>query len=264
MTAPAPHGPYETIKVGVDARGVATVTLDRPDKHNAMDAGMIADLSDVATRLGNDPLVRVVVLAAAGRTFCAGGDLGWMRAQAGQDRDTKIAEARTLADMLAAWNALPKPVVARVQGPAYGGGIGLMAVSDIVVAIDGIRFGLTETRLGLIPATIGPFVVRRMGEGHARRVFLTGKPFDTAFAQRCGLVSEVCAPEALDELVEAECVAALACAPGAVAAAKALCLSLGGDPVAGHIERTVEALADRWETDEAGERIAAFFARAGG
>ncbi|MGX1305686.1 methylglutaconyl-CoA hydratase [Amorphus suaedae] len=264
MTETRPDGPYETIKVGVDARGVATVTLDRADKHNAMNAAMIADLSQVAARLGGDPLVRVVVLAAAGRTFCAGGDLGWMRAQAGQDRASQIAEARTLADMLAAWNALPKPVIARVQGPAYGGGIGLMAVSDIVVAAEGTRFGLTETRLGLIPATIGPFVVRRMGEGHARRVFLTAKPFDTVFAQRSGLVSEVCAPEALDETVEAECVAALACAPGAVAAAKALCLSLGGDPVAAHIERTVEALADRWETDEASERIAAFFARAGG
>jgi methylglutaconyl-CoA hydratase len=250
--------------VGVDARGVATVTLDRADKHNAMNAAMIADLSDVAARLGNDPLVRVVVLAASGRTFCAGGDLGWMRAQAGQDRATKIAEARTLADMLAAWNGLPKPVIARVQGPAYGGGIGLMAVSDIVVAVEGTRFGLTETRLGLIPATIGPFVVRRMGEGHARRVFFTAKPFGTEFALRAGLVSEVCASEDLDEMIEAECAAALACAPGAVAAAKALCLSLGGDAVDAHIERTVAALADRWETDEASERIAAFFARTGG
>lgn len=255
-------GEYETVRVGIDARGVATVTLDRPDKHNAMNAAMIAELTTLAERLGQDPEVRVVVLAAEGRSFCAGGDLGWMRDQAGKDRAGKIIEARSLADMLALWNALPRPVIARVHGPAYGGGLGLMAVSDIVIAAAGTRFALTETKLGLIPATIGPFVVRRMGEGFARRVFLTAKPFDADYATRTGLVSEVVAADALDPAVEAECEAALACAPGAMGAAKALCLRLGGSPVADHIEATVAALADRWESDEAEARIAAFFARA--
>ena len=252
---------YETIRVGTDSRGIATVTLARPDKHNAMNARMIRELTEAAARLAGEPGIRAVVLAADGRTFCAGGDLGWMREQAEKDRAGKMREARALADMLGAWNALPKPVIARVQGAAYGGGLGLMAVADIVVAAEDAKFALTETRLGLVPATIGPFVVRKLGEAFARQVFFNAKPFGPEFGLRSGLVARVAADGELDKAVEDEAVAFLDCAPGAVADAKALCRKLAGPDPADMAETTAAALADRWETEEAQAGIAAFFAR---
>ncbi|WP_421858671.1 crotonase/enoyl-CoA hydratase family protein [Oricola sp.] len=252
---------YETILLDIDARGIATVTLNRPDKHNAMNAQMIRELDAVAAQLAGEETVRAVVLAGAGQSFCAGGDLNWMKAQAEQDRSGKIAEARALAGMLAAWNALPKPVVARVHGRAYGGGIGLIAVSDVAIAAEGLRFSLTETRLGLIPATIGPFVVSRMGAGFARQVFFSGATFDVDFGLRSGFLARACAPADLDAAVEMECSAILKCAPGAVADAKALCRTLARQPEGDVLTMTAEALADRWETSEAQDGIAAFFAR---
>ncbi|TCD14894.1 crotonase/enoyl-CoA hydratase family protein [Oricola cellulosilytica] len=252
---------YRTIALDIDRRGVAAVTLDRPDKHNAMDADMIGELTGAATSLGANTGVRAVVLAAAGKTFCAGGDLNWMKAQAKKDREGKIEEARALANMLTAWHSLPKPVIARVHGPAYGGGVGMISVSDIAVGVEGAKFGLTETRLGLIPATIGPFVVRRLGEGFARQIFFNAKTFDTNFALRSGLLTRVCAPEDLDAAIEEEAAAFLQCAPGAVADAKALCRRLGGEDLGSLVDLTVAALADRWETAEANDGIAAFFAK---
>lgn len=251
----------ETIRVEEDARGIATVTLARPDKHNAMNAQMIAELNGAAHVLGDDDSVRAIVLAADGPTFCAGGDLNWMREQADKDRAGKMSEARALADMLGAWNTLPKPVIARVQGAAYGGGIGLISVADIAVAVRDAKFGLTETRLGLIPATIGPFVVRKLGEAFARQVFFNSRPFGTDFALRAGLIAHVATHDTLDEAVLQEALAFLECAPGAVADAKGLCRRLGGQDPLELADMTANALADRWETDEAQAGIAAFFAK---
>lgn len=250
--------PYNTIDLSQDARGIATLTLARPKKHNAMNAEMMAEITDATINLAGDDTVRAVILAGQGKSFCAGADLNWMRAQADQDRAGKIAEARVLANMLAALNALPKPLIGRIEGNAYGGGIGMMAVCDIVVALEGLRFALTETKLGLIPATIGPFVLRRMSETYARQVFFTAKPFSTDLALRSGLVSTVCAEVEMDAAIEAEIASILATAPGAVAAAKHLLNQMQGRSVEDDIELTVNALADRWETDEAGQRIAAF------
>ena len=248
---------FETILVETDADGIATVTLNRPDKHHAMNAAMIAELTEAAATLGADAGVRAVLLASTGPSFCAGGDLEWMRAQQEADRAGKIAEAGRLSAMLATLNALPKPLIARVQGNVYGGGVGLVAVSDIAIGAEGIKLALTETKLGLIPATIGPFVVRRMGEGMARQVFFSGNAFGPEFALRAGLLHEVCASEALDDRVRRQTAAVLKTAPRAVAAAKALCLTLGDDEVA-DIRTSIAALADRWESDEAQERIRAF------
>ena len=248
-----------TLEMRTDGRGVATVILNRPEKHNAMSAEMIAELHQTADRLGADTTVRAVVMTGAGRSFCAGGDLGWMRAQMEADGPTRAREARLLADMLGAWNRCPKPVIARVQGNAFGGGVGLMSVCDTVVAVEGAKFGFTETRLGLIPATIGPYVIARMGEGAARRVFMSARLFDAAEASRLGLVSQVVGEDSLDSAVEAEVRPYLACAPGAVAAAKALALELGAAPDTAAIDASVEALVARWEGDEAAEGIAAFF-----
>ncbi|AQZ49877.1 enoyl-CoA hydratase-related protein [Martelella mediterranea] len=251
---------FETISLSVDERQVATVTLARPDKHNAMNATMIAELAEVAADLAERSDIRVVVLAAEGRTFCAGGDLNWMRAQREKDRAGKIAEAMTLARMLKLWNDLPKPVIARVEGSAYGGGLGLIAVSDIVVAAENARFALTETRLGLIPATIGPFVVRKFGEAFARQVFFSARPFGADFMHRAGAVARVCPAGDVEAAVAEEVDACLQCAPGAVAAAKSLCLSISGMDPSEAMTFSAEALADRWETDEAKAGIAAFFA----
>jgi methylglutaconyl-CoA hydratase len=250
---------YNTIEVSTDARGIATLTLARPEKHNAMNSQMMTEITAATQVLAADDKVRAVVLAAHGKSFCAGADLNWMRAQAVQDRAGKIAEARVLANMLAGLNALPKPLIARVEGNAYGGGIGLMAVCDIVVAVNTTRFALTETKLGLIPATIGPFVLRRMSETYARQVFFTAKPFDTELALRAGLVSAICAADEMDACIEAEIKPILQTAPGAVAEAKALLQQMQGRNVENDIEMTVNALANRWETDEAQQRIAAFF-----
>lgn len=249
----------ETLELAVDGRGVATVTLNRPEKHNAMSAKMIAELHDVATRLGEDAAVRVVVLTGAGRSFCAGGDLGWMRDQMAADTATRRREAAALAHMLGAWNSCPKPVIGRVQGNAFGGGVGLMSVCDVVVAVDSARFGLTETKLGLIPATIGPYVLARMGEGPARRVFMSARLFTAAEAQALGLAARVVPADGLDAAVEAEVTPYLACAPGAVAEAKALALTLGGAPDAQTVEMSIDALMRRWDGAEAEEGISAFF-----
>jgi methylglutaconyl-CoA hydratase len=249
------------LKIETDARGVATLTLNRPEKHNALDAELIAALSRAAGRLGRDPGVRAVVLTGAGESFCAGADLTWMKAQVAADGPTRAREAKALAQMLDALNTLPKPLIARVNGQAYGGGIGLISVADVAVGADGARFGLTETRLGLIPATIGPYVVARMGEAMARRVFFSARLFGATEAVGLGLLARAVPVEALDAEVEAEVEPYLACAPGAVAEAKALVRLLGGRIDEAAVAATIEALVRRWESPEAAEGISAFFGR---
>lgn len=243
----------------IDARGVATLTLNRPDKRNSLDAALIAALDAAVARLGGDPDVRVVVLTGAGDSFCAGGDLDWMRAQFDAGRADRIAEALKLAHMLRALNTLPKPLIGRAQGQAYGGGIGLMAVCDVAVTVTGAQFGLTETRLGLIPATIGPYVLARIGEGAARRVMLSGRRFDAVEAQALGLVARAVAPDALDAAIEAEVAPFLSAAPGAIARAKRLARGLGPVIDDATITATAQALADAWEDPEAREGLSAFF-----
>ena len=252
---------FETLTLQVDARGVAVLTLNRGETHNALNAPMISELSQAAAQLAADPAVRIVVLTGAGRSFCAGGDLGWMRAQMDATADQRAAEARKLAGMLGALNDLPKPLIGRLQGQAFGGGIGLACVCDVAVGVRGARFGLTETRLGLIPATIGPYVLARMGEAMARRVFMSGRVFGAEEAVTLGVLARAVEPEALEDAVEAEVAPYLACAPGAVAAAKALARRLGPVIDAAVIDETVAALVAQWEGGDAREGIAAFFGK---
>lgn len=247
---------YETLTLETDPRGVTTVTLNRPDKRNALSGQLIADLTDCAAELAQDAS-RVVVLTGAGGHFCAGGDLNWMKAQIDADAATRATEAGKLAAMLGAWNTLPKPVIARIEGTAFGGGVGLACVCDVAVAHTGARFGLTETRLGLIPATIGPYVIARMGEGPARRVFMSSRVFGAPEARELGIVARVA--DDLDSAVEAEVAPYLACAPGAVAEAKALAIALGGGATQAQVEGSIKALITRWESEESAEGIAAFF-----
>ncbi|WP_037309415.1 crotonase/enoyl-CoA hydratase family protein [Ruegeria halocynthiae] len=250
---------FQTISVTTDARGVATLTLDRAEKHNAMSALMIAELTQAAAQLGADDTVRAVVLTGAGQTFCAGGDLGWMRDQMAADPDTRFVEARKLAEMLQALNTLPKPLIGALQGNAFGGGVGLASVCDVAIGVETLKMGLTETRLGLIPATIGPYVIARMGEARARRVFMSARLFDAGEAVGLGLLVRAVPASDLADAVEAEVLPYLSCAPGAVASAKGLVRTLGPRIDDAVIDQTIRALVNRWETDEAREGIDAFF-----
>lgn len=250
---------FETITVDCDARGIATLTLSRADRHNALSGQMMDELTAAAEALGKDAAVRAVVLTGAGKSFCAGGDLGWMQAQMAMDAETRRIEARRLAHMLGTLNTLPKPLVGALQGNAFGGGVGLACVCDVAVAVEGAKLGLTETRLGLIPATIGPYVLARMGEGRARRVFMSARIFDAAEAVTLGILARAVPVGALAEAVEAEVAPYLACAPGAVAAAKRLARRLGPTIGEAEIEMSISALVAQWETAEAAEGIAAFF-----
>ena len=249
----------ETLEIKTDKQGVATLWLDRADKHNAMSAQMIAELSQAAAALAQNELVRVVVLAARGKSFCAGGDLGWMRSQMDADPQTRAREATALARMLHALTTLPKPLLARAHGNAFGGGVGLLSVCDVAIGADSAVLGLTETRLGLIPATIGPYVSARMGEARARRVFMSGRRFAAAEAVDLGLLAQAVPTENLDAAVWNEIEPYLSCAPAAVARAKAFLRHLG--PVIDEtvIQHSIAELAACWAGDEAPEGIAAFF-----
>lgn len=250
---------FETIDLSTDARGVATLTLNRAEKHNAMSAQMLAELTQAAAQLAADDAVRVVVLTGAGKTFCAGGDLAWMQDQMAADAATRFVEARKLAEMLQALNTLPKPLIGALQGNAFGGGVGMASVCDVAIGVDTLKMGLTETRLGIIPATIGPYVISRMGEARARRVFMSARIFGAAEAVELGLLARAVPAEELAAAVEAEVVPYLSCAPGAVAAAKQLTRELGTQIDDAMIDRTIQALVTRWETEEAKDGIQAFF-----
>ncbi|MCT8161590.1 crotonase/enoyl-CoA hydratase family protein [Pseudoruegeria sp. SHC-113] len=249
---------YQTLSVATDARGVVSLTLNRPEARNALSAEMIGELTDFAHTIGAAPETRAVVLSGAGKVFCAGGDLGWMMDQIRADRATRMREARKLAEMLQALNEMPSPLIGRIHGGAFGGGVGMASVCDVAIAESGTKFGLTETRLGLIPATIGPYVIARMGEGKARRVFMSARLFGAEEAQALDLIAGHAAAEALDARIETEVAPYLEVAPGAVGAAKALARVLGPriDDVV--IDETITRLADTWETPEAREGIEAF------
>ena len=249
------------IDLSVDGRGVATLTLQRSEKHNALSRAMIDALQEATETIAANADIRVVVLVAEGTSFCAGGDLGWMQEQMAGDDAMKRDAARSLADMLGALNTLPQPVIGRVQGNAFGGGVGLACVCDIVIAADHAKFGLTETKLGLVPATIGPYVLARMGEAYARRVLMSSRIFNAQEATRLGVVALAVPAAELDAAVAVEVAAYLQCAPGAVAAAKAYARSLGPVIDESTIQRSIDALITQWSGNEAEEGISAFFAK---
>lgn len=211
-----------SVACSVDARGVATVTLDRAEKHNAFDDALIAALTEALIKLDRDPAVRVVVLTGAGASFSAGGDLAWMKRMAAYSVEQNLDDAEKLAELMAVLDTLGKPTIARVNGQAYGGGVGLIACCDIAVAVEGARFALTEVRLGLVPAVIAPYVLNAIGERQARRWFLTAEAFDAGRARELGLVHEVVAAAALDAKVGELVTALLAGGPAALGDAKEL------------------------------------------
>ncbi|HWX12653.1 MAG TPA: enoyl-CoA hydratase/isomerase family protein, partial [Trinickia sp.] len=218
---------YAMLEVEFSKR-VATVTLNRPEVRNAFNEAMIAELTDAFEQLAMREDVRAVVLAAKGAAFCAGADLNWMKKMASFSDEENRADARRLANMLAAIYRSSKPVIACVSGDAYAGGVGLIAASDVVVAVESTRFCLSEARLGLIAATIAPYVVRAIGERASRRYFTTAEQFDCATALRLGLVHEAVGADALDATVQRIAAALCANGPQAVRESKRLVQDVAG------------------------------------
>lgn len=241
------------------AAGVARVTLDRPEVRNAFNDALIAELASTFTSLGENAAVRCIVLAANGPAFCAGADLNWMRRMAGYSREENLADAGALAQMLQVLQGCPKPTVARVQGDVFAGGMGLVAACDIAVAVDSASFCLSEVKLGLIPATISPYVVRAMGARAAHRYFLTAERFTAAEALRIGFVHEVVAADALDAKVDDIARALCSAGPHALQACKRLLHDVAGQDIdTALVARTVRGIADIRASDEGREGVQAF------
>jgi methylglutaconyl-CoA hydratase len=206
----------------IDARGRATLTLSRPDKHNALDATVLNDLYDALRALATNDAVRVVVLTGAGASFCAGADIAHMRSMLHATEAQNIDDALVLARCLRLLDELPQPVIARVNGNAFGGGVGLVACADVAIAVESARFALTEVKLGIVPAAISPYVVTAIGNRNARRLFVTAAPFDANEARTLGLVHSTVAAERLDAAVAEQVELVLRASPAAVRAAKQL------------------------------------------
>ncbi|MDE2402053.1 MAG: enoyl-CoA hydratase/isomerase family protein [Burkholderiales bacterium] len=241
---------------------VVHVWLNRPELRNAFNDSTIAELTRTFGQLGADPGVRAIILGAHGPAFSAGGDLNWMRAMADYSWDENHADAARLADMLWTIARCPVPVIARVQGDCFGGGVGLVAACDMAVASDNAGFCLSEVKLGLIPATIGPYVVRAIGERAARRYFLTAERFSAAQAAALGLVHEVCTAEALDEVVDRLAQAIVANGPQAVRASKQLVADIAGHPITAQLrDQTARTIANIRASDEGRAGLQAFLSK---
>jgi len=247
-----------TLDIRIDGP-VARVYLNRPEVRNAFNDGVIAELTAAFTRLGADASLRAVVLGGHGKAFCAGADLSWMRAMAGYTWEQNRADAQALADMLWTLYRCPLPVVGRIHGDCYAGGVGLAAVCDVLVAADGVQFCLSEARLGLLPATIGPYVVKALGEQASRRWFVTAERFDAARARALGFVHECVAPEALDATVDAIVATLVANGPAAVQACKRLVQDLAQRPLDAALrDDTARRIADIRASAEGREGIQSF------
>lgn len=251
---------YDLIKLDVTRAGVAVVTLNRPDVHNAFNAELIAELTDVFTMIADQPGIRMMILRGEGKSFSAGADLEWMKLAALKTREDNETDAENLAEMLQRLYEMPQMTLALVQGAAMGGGAGLVAACDVAIAMAGTQFRFSEVRLGLTPATISPFVIEAIGPRWARALFVTAESFDATYAERIGLVQYVV--QSADEMAEMEEYVArlvFAAAPGAVADAKKLVRDVAGRPVDKELGRkTAKRIAVRRSSAEGKEGVAAF------
>jgi len=245
--------------LAIDPRGVATLTLNRQERRNAFDDAVIAELGEALAKVGADPAVRVLVLTGTGAAFSAGGDLNWMRRMAGYGEAENYQDAMRLAAMFRALNDMPKPTVARVNGAAFAGGVGLICCCDVAVAAADAKFAISEARLGLVPATICPYVVAAIGARAARRYNLTAEIFGAGDALRIGLVHEVVEPAALDDAVARIVAELLAGGPNAQARAKSLIAETADRPVtAAVMELTARTIAQARASPEGREGVTAF------
>ena len=250
--------PWKTIEFRTDARGVAWLTLNRPEMKNAMNGDLYDEARAVVAQVEADPAIRVLVLGAAGNAFCSGGDFKYQQSQALRKQGERIAEASKLALWLGELDTLSKPLLGRINGPAYGGGVGLVSVCDVAVAASDVRFCLSEVSLGLLPSMISPYVVRKMGVSNARNVFLNATPFSAAQAQAMGLVHEVVERAELDAAIERHIAAYLRCAPEALAATKRLIDFVDRHDTTANFHYTVDRVAQMWASEEAEEGIKSF------
>jgi methylglutaconyl-CoA hydratase len=249
---------YQTLEVA-KAERVATVTLNRPDVRNAFNETTIAEITQVFRELGQQADLRAIVLGASGTAFCAGADLNWMKKMAGYTHEENRADAAQLAEMLRTIYACPKPVVAKVQGDCYAGGMGLVAACDIAVAVETVNFCLSEAKLGLIPATISPYVIKAMGESASRRYFLTAERFSAQEAHRIGFVHQMVAADALDAAVADIVKALVSNSPNAVKEAKRLVQDVAGRALSDAlIADTAERIADIRSSEEGKEGVRSF------
>lgn len=239
--------------------GIAAITLNRPEVHNAFNEEMIAELTALFEKAGADKNVRAVVLRGNGKSFCAGGDLNWMKRVAAYTHDENVKDAMQLGHLLRVINTLPKITIALVHGNAFGGGVGLTACCDIAIAEDGAQFCLSEVRIGLIPSIIAPYVIRAMGERQARRLFLTAEKFDGAAAHKIGFVHKLVQAGGLDAGAHKVIEALMDGAPGAQAMGKKLILEIAGKPIDDSIVRlTSERIAEARASEEGKEGLSAF------
>ncbi|MDX1588847.1 MAG: enoyl-CoA hydratase/isomerase family protein [Oleiphilaceae bacterium] len=251
---------HQAVALEYEEGGIARLTLNRPDKRNAFDASIIAGLTDTLTRLDRDPAVRVVILAAAGKHFSAGADLNWMKDTAAMSEADNRADALALAGLMSTLDRLGKPTVARVQGAAFGGALGLICCCDLAIASDQSRFCLSEVKLGLAPAAISPYVVRAMGHRQARRFMLTAEIFDADTACALGVVHEQVPEAQLDERINEHTQALLQGGPQAQSACKALLQHLDNPAFTEGVDRmTAETIARLRTSDEGQEGLQAFF-----
>ena len=246
------------IELGIE-NGIARVWLNRPELHNAFNETMIAELTSAFAALDADPNVRVVILGGRGKSFCAGGDLNWMKRMSGYTFEQNFADAQALANMLHVLNTLRKPTIARVHGSTFAGGMGLVAACDMAIAADGVEFCLSEARLGLSPATISPYVIAAMGERQARRYFLTAERFSSAEAHRIGFVHEVATIEDIDAKVDGLVKHLFANGPNAVAACKDLVRAVARAKIDRDLmDDTATRIATIRATDEGREGVRSF------
>lgn len=254
-THDSPNYQYLTLE-GTD---LVRVTLNRPEVRNAFNEGLIGELHEVFTKLGADDRCRVIVLQSVGKSFCAGADLNWMKSMTNFTNEENIADSRKMALMLNAIYSCPKPIIAKVQGDAYAGGVGLAAVCDIVVASTQARFCISEAKLGLLPATISPYVIRALGEQASRRYFVTAEVFTAAHAKDLGFVHELVDPEALDNKVDEICQTIMNNGQKAVMACKKIVQDIAYQTInTPLIEETVKRIANIRTSDEAQARMKAF------
>lgn len=243
----------------LDHRGVATLTLNRPEIHNALDDKLIAELNAAIEKFGKHPDVRLLILRAEGKSFSAGGDLGWMKRMVNYSREDNIADAQALEQLMRGLYEFPKPSMAVVQGAAFGGAVGLVSCCDIAIASANVAFSLSEAKLGLAPATISPYVIAAIGARQAGRYFLTAERFTAETAKILGLVHEVTTPEMLSETAERMIQALLANGPIALMACKAVIREIAPASSPEITAYTIELIANLRTSQEGQEGLSAFF-----
>ena len=249
----------ESVKLEIQPSGVAKVVLNRPEKKNSFNTKMIVRLREIADTINKKPEIRVVTLMGKGDFFCAGADLAWMQKQTQNTPDEKYREAWELAHMLKAWYDIQVPILSGVQGGAFGGGLGLVVLSDEVIGVNDAKFSFSEVKLGLIPATISPYVQRTLGNKIGNRFLLSGRLFSVLEAKELGLVNDIVAWEELESAINQKSLLYLEGSPSAVRATKNLFRGLGEQITEQTIEKTVEALTKVWAEKEAEEGVRSYF-----